>query len=47
MFGQKVTDEAVETAKTADVDCSVELINEHPHQALITAGEKHSARMRL
>ena len=44
-FGQKVTQEAIETAKAADVDCLVELINEHPHQALITAGEKHGARM--
>jgi nucleotide-binding universal stress UspA family protein len=44
-FGQKVTHEAVEAAKSADIDCSVELINEQPHQALMTAGEKHSARM--
>jgi nucleotide-binding universal stress UspA family protein len=44
-FGNKVTAEAVETAKTAKVDCKVELINEHPHQALITAGDKHDARM--
>jgi nucleotide-binding universal stress UspA family protein len=44
-FGNKVTAEAVETVKTAEVDCKVELINEHPHQALITAGDKHDARM--
>lgn len=44
-FGNKVTAEAVETAKSAKVDCTVELINEHPHQALITAGDKHDARM--
>jgi nucleotide-binding universal stress UspA family protein len=44
-FGQKVTQEAVEMAKTANIDSSVELINEHPHDALITAAEKHDARM--
>jgi nucleotide-binding universal stress UspA family protein len=44
-FGTKVTQEAIDTAKAADVDCKVELINEHPHQALITAGDKHDARM--
>jgi nucleotide-binding universal stress UspA family protein len=44
-FGNKVTAEAVETAKSAKIDCTVELINEHPHQALITAAEKHNARM--
>jgi nucleotide-binding universal stress UspA family protein len=44
-FGNKVTTEAIETAKSARVDCKVELINEHPHQALITAGDKHDARM--
>jgi nucleotide-binding universal stress UspA family protein len=44
-FGNKVTAEAVETAKSAKVDCKVELINEHPTQALITAGDKHDARM--
>jgi nucleotide-binding universal stress UspA family protein len=44
-FGNKVTAEAIETAKSAKVDCKVELINEHPHQALITAGDKHDARM--
>jgi nucleotide-binding universal stress UspA family protein len=44
-FGNKVTAEAVETAKSAKVECKVELINEHPHQALITAGDKHDARM--
>jgi nucleotide-binding universal stress UspA family protein len=44
-FGNKVTAEAVETAKSAKIDCKVELINEHPHQALITAGDKHDARM--
>jgi nucleotide-binding universal stress UspA family protein len=43
--GVATTREAVEMAKTADVDCSVELIDEHPHQALITAGQKHSARV--
>jgi nucleotide-binding universal stress UspA family protein len=44
-FGQKVTHEAVEAAKAAGVDCKVELINEHPHDALMTAGDKHDARM--
>jgi nucleotide-binding universal stress UspA family protein len=44
-FGQKVVDEGVERAKSAGVECSVEMINEHPHQALITAAEKHGARM--
>jgi len=44
-FGQKLMDEGVEAAKLAGVECSVEMINEHPHQALITAGEKHDARM--
>jgi nucleotide-binding universal stress UspA family protein len=44
-FGNKVTAEAVETAKSAKIDCKVELINEHPHQALITAADRHDARM--
>ncbi len=44
-FGQKVTQEAVDAAKAAKVDCTVEMINEHPHDALITAGDKHDARM--
>lgn len=44
-FGQKVTAEAVETAKAAKVDCTVEMINEHSHEALITIGDKHDARM--
>jgi nucleotide-binding universal stress UspA family protein len=44
-FGEKVTHEAEEMAKSAGIKYSVELINEHPHQALITAAEKHNARM--
>jgi nucleotide-binding universal stress UspA family protein len=44
-FANTVTAEAVEIAKSANVDCKVELINEHPHEALITAGDKHDARM--
>jgi nucleotide-binding universal stress UspA family protein len=44
-FGNKVTAKAVETAKSAKIDYTVELINEHPHQALITAAQKHDARM--
>ena len=44
-FGQKMLDEAVETAKSAKVKCKVEMINEHPHDALITVADKHEARM--
>ena len=44
-FGQKVTQEGVEITKAAGVDAKVEMINEHPHDALITAAEKHGARM--
>jgi nucleotide-binding universal stress UspA family protein len=44
-FGQTVTQEAVDAAKSAKVDCKVEMINEHPHDALITVAEKHNARM--
>jgi len=44
-FGEKVTKEAVDAAKAANVDCKVEMINEHPHEALITIGDKHDARM--
>ena len=44
-FGEKVTKEAVDAAKSAGVDCKVEMINEHPHDALMTAGDKHDARM--
>ena len=44
-FGQKVTQEGEEIARAAAIDYKVELINEHPHQALITAAEKHGARM--
>ncbi len=44
-FGKKTTQEAVNAAKSAKVDCTVEMINEHPHDALITAAEKHNARM--
>jgi len=44
-FGEKVTQEAAEIAKGATVDCTVELINEHSHDALITSADKHDARM--
>jgi nucleotide-binding universal stress UspA family protein len=44
-FGRKVTQEAVDAAKAAKVKCRVEMINEHPHQALMTAADKHDARM--
>ena len=40
-----MTQEAVDAAKAAKVDCKVEMINEHPHEALITVGDKHDARM--
>ncbi len=40
-----MTQEAIDAAKKAKVDCMVEMINEHPHEALITAAEKHDARM--
>jgi len=43
--GEKVTKEGVQLAKAEKVDAKVELINEHPHDALITAGDKHDARM--
>ena len=44
-FGEKMIGEAVEAANAAKVDSKVEFINEHPHDALITAAEKHDARM--
>ena len=44
-FGRKVTQQAVDAAKAAKVKCTVEMINEHPHQALMTAADKHDARM--
>ena len=44
-FGEKMMGEAVEAAKAAKVESKVEFINEHPHEALITAGDKHDARM--
>jgi hypothetical protein len=44
-FGEKVTEEALELAKKAGIDCTVEMINEHPHEALMTAATKHGARM--
>ncbi len=44
-FGKKMTQEAVNAAEAAKVECKVEMINEHPHDALITAAEKHNARM--
>jgi nucleotide-binding universal stress UspA family protein len=44
-FGEKMIGEAVEAAKAAKVDSKVEFINEHPHDALITAAKKHNARM--
>lgn len=44
-FAEKVTREGEEIAKAAGIDYTVELINEHAHEALITAGDKHDARM--
>ena len=44
-FGEKMASEAVEAAKAAKVEYKVEMINEHPHDALITAAKKHDARM--
>ena len=44
-FGRKVTAEAVEAAKATKVDCTVEMINEHSYEALITIADKHDARM--
>ena len=44
-FGEKMASEAVEAAKAAELEYKVEMINEHPHEALMTAAEKHDARM--
>jgi nucleotide-binding universal stress UspA family protein len=44
-FGEKVTHEGEGIVKAAGVDYTIEMINEHPHEALITAGDKHDARM--
>ena len=44
-FGEKMASEAVEAAKAAKLEYKVEMINEHPHEALMTAAEKHDARM--
>lgn len=44
-FGERTTQEAVEMAKSAKIDSTVELVNEHPHEALINVAEKHGARM--
>ena len=44
-FGEKMANEAVEAAKAAKIEYKVEMINEHPHEALITAAKKHDARM--
>lgn len=43
--GRKVTAEGLETAKQARVEAEVELVNEHPDRALLTAGDRHDARM--
>jgi nucleotide-binding universal stress UspA family protein len=44
-FGEKMASEAVEAAKAAKIEYKVEMINEHPHEALMTAAKKHDARM--
>ena len=44
-LGEQVTSKGVEQAKAAGVECEVELINEHPHEALMTVAGKRDARM--
>ena len=44
-FADKVTQEALDTAKSANVESSIELLNEHAHEALITVAKRHDARM--
>ena len=44
-FAGKVTQEALETAKSANVESSIELVNEHAYEALITVAKRHDARM--
>jgi nucleotide-binding universal stress UspA family protein len=44
-LGEQVTAKGVERAKAAGVECEVELVNEHPHEALMTVAEKRNARM--
>ena len=44
-FGNTVTKEAVDSLEAAGVECKVEMINEHAHEALMTIGDKHDARM--
>jgi nucleotide-binding universal stress UspA family protein len=44
-LGEQVTGKGVEQARAAGVECEVELVNEHPHEALMTVAEKHNARL--
>jgi nucleotide-binding universal stress UspA family protein len=44
-FGEKMASEAVEATKAAKLEYKVEMINEHPHDALMTAAKNHDARM--
>jgi nucleotide-binding universal stress UspA family protein len=44
-LGEQVTGKGVERAKAAGVECEVELVNEHPYEALMTVAEKRKARM--
>jgi nucleotide-binding universal stress UspA family protein len=44
-LAEKRTAEAAETLKSAGVDYEVQLVNEHPDQALMTTAEKRRARM--
>ena len=44
-WAEKVTAEGAELAKKSKVDYEVELVNKHPHQALIDVARKRSARM--
>ena len=40
-----MTQEALETAESANVESSIELVNEHAYEALITVAKRHDARM--
>ena len=44
-YGEKVTGEAVETAKAAKVDSEAVLANHHPYDALIETANERDARM--
>jgi nucleotide-binding universal stress UspA family protein len=44
-LGEQVTAKGTEQAKAAGVESKVELVNEHPDQALMTVADRHNARM--